>query len=48
MATAKLYSGAGEQKGSVDLPASLFEQPVHRQALFEAVRSSGVIGRGRA
>ncbi|NCQ33812.1 50S ribosomal protein L4 [bacterium] len=39
MATAKLYSGAGEQKGSVDLPASLFEQPVHRQALFEAVRN---------
>lgn len=39
MATAKLYSGAGEQKGSVDLPASLFEQPVHRQALYEAVRN---------
>ncbi len=39
MATAKLYSGMGEQKGSVDLPGSLFEQPVHRQALFEAVRN---------
>ncbi len=39
MATAKLYDGAGEQKGSVDLPASLFEQPINRQALFEAVRN---------
>lgn len=39
MATAKLYSGAGEAKGTVDLPASLFEQPVHRQALYEAVRN---------
>ena len=39
MATAKLYSGAGEAKGTVDLPASLFEQPVHQQALYEAVRN---------
>jgi large subunit ribosomal protein L4 len=39
MATAKLYSGAGEAKGTVDLPASLFEQPVHKQALYEAVRN---------
>ncbi len=39
MATAKLYSGAGEQKGSVDLPSSLFEQPINRQALYEAVRN---------
>jgi large subunit ribosomal protein L4 len=39
MATAKLYSGAGEEKGTVDLPTSLFEQPVHRQALYEAVRN---------
>ncbi len=39
MATAKLYSGSGEQKGSVDLPASLFEQPVNKQALFESVRN---------
>ena len=39
MATAKLYSSTGEQKGSVDLPATLFEQPVHRQALYEAVRN---------
>ena len=39
MATAKLYSDAGKAKGTVDLPASLFAQPVHRQALYEAVRN---------
>ena len=39
MATAKLYSGAGEAKGTVDLPTSLFEQPIHKQALYEAVRN---------
>ncbi len=39
MATAKLYSSTGESKGTVDLPADLFEQPVHRQALYEAVRN---------
>jgi len=39
MATAKLYSGAGEEKGTVELPAALFEQPVHKQALYEAVRN---------
>jgi large subunit ribosomal protein L4 len=39
MATANLYSGAGEAKGTVDLPAALFEQPIHRQALYEAVRN---------
>jgi large subunit ribosomal protein L4 len=38
MATAKLFSGTGEAKGQVDLPASLFDQPVHRQSLYEAVR----------
>lgn len=38
MATANLYSGTGEAKGTVELPAALFEQPVHRQALYEAVR----------
>ena len=37
MATAKLFSQAGKAKGTVDLPAGLFAQPVHRQALFEAV-----------
>jgi large subunit ribosomal protein L4 len=39
MASAKLYSSTGEAKGSLDLPAALFEQPVHRQALYEAVRN---------
>ena len=39
MATAKLYNGAGEATGTMDLPASLFAQPVHRQALYEAVRN---------
>ena len=39
MATAKLYNGAGEATGTVDLPASLFAQPVHKQALYEAVRN---------
>ncbi|MBD3223042.1 50S ribosomal protein L4 [bacterium] len=39
MATAKLYSSAGEQKGTVELTAAIFEQPVHRQALYEAVRN---------
>jgi large subunit ribosomal protein L4 len=39
MATAKLYSSAGEQKGTVELSAAIFEQPVHRQALYEAVRN---------
>jgi len=39
MAKANLYSGAGEAKGTVDLPAALFEQPVHKQALYEAVRN---------
>jgi len=39
MASANLYNGEGKAKGSVDLPDSLFGQPVHRQALYEAVRS---------
>lgn len=39
MATAKLYSRTGEEKGSVELSVALFEQPVHRQALYEAVRN---------
>ena len=39
MATANLYSGSGEAKGTVELPAALFEQPVHRQAVYEAVRN---------
>jgi large subunit ribosomal protein L4 len=38
MATANLYSDAGEGKGTVELPASLFDQPIHKQSLYEAVR----------
>ena len=39
MAKANLFSGSGETKGTVDLPAELFEQPIHKQALYEAVRN---------
>ena len=39
MATAKLYSDAGQEKGTVELPTSLFDQPVRKQALYEAVRN---------
>lgn len=39
MATAKLYSGTGQERGTVDLPASLFDQPVRKQALYDAVRN---------
>lgn len=39
MATAKLYNGVGEESGTVELAATVFEQPVHKQALYEAVRN---------
>ena len=39
MATAKLYDDAGAEQGTIDLPDTLFAQPVHRQALYEAVRN---------
>jgi large subunit ribosomal protein L4 len=39
MASAKLYNGAGEENGTVELPSNVFEQPVHKQALYEAVRN---------
>ncbi len=39
MATAKLYNGTGEATGTVDLSDALFAQPVHKQALYEAVRN---------
>jgi len=39
MATAKLYSETGQEKGTVDLPTSLFDQPIRKQALYEAVRN---------
>jgi len=39
MATARLYDGEGAEQGTIDLPDNLFAQPVHRQALYEAVRN---------
>lgn len=39
MATARLFDGDGKQKGTVDLPDSLFAQPVHKQSLYEVVRN---------
>jgi len=39
MATANLYGSEGKTKGTVELPEALFGQPVHEQALYEAVRS---------
>lgn len=38
MATANLYNKSGETVGTVELSDSLFAQPVHKQALYEAVR----------
>lgn len=39
MATANVYNRTGETVGSVDLPAALFGQKVHKQALYESVRN---------
>ena len=39
MATANLYSRTGQQQGTLPLPDALFAQPVHRQALWESVKS---------
>ncbi len=39
MATARLFDGDGRQKGTVDLPDSLFAQPVHKQSLYEVIRN---------
>jgi large subunit ribosomal protein L4 len=39
MATANLYSRTGQQTGTQPLPDALFAQPVHRQALWESVKS---------
>jgi large subunit ribosomal protein L4 len=38
MATANLYDKTGASLGAVDLPDSLFDQPVHKQSLYESVR----------
>jgi len=38
MASAKLYDFSGDYKGSVELPAALFDAEVNTSALYEAVR----------
>lgn len=38
MASAKLYDFSGDYKGSVELPANLFDAEVNTPALYEAVR----------
>ncbi len=38
MASARLYDFTGDIKGKVDLPASLFDAPVNRPVLYDAVR----------
>ena len=43
MAMAKLFNSTGQAKGTVDLPGDLFDQPVHRQALYEAVKATSPI-----
>lgn len=39
MASANLYNKTGESLGTVELPASLFEQDMHKQSVYEAVRN---------
>ena len=39
MATAKLYTPAGEEKGTVDLPDWAFGSKVHRHVMWEVVRN---------
>ncbi len=38
MATAKIYTAAGDAKGDTQLPAALFDTPVHVHAMWEAVK----------
>jgi large subunit ribosomal protein L4 len=38
MASAKLFTNAGESKGSVELPAALFEAPCNEHVVYEAVK----------
>ena len=38
MATAKIYTAAGDAKGDTSLPAALFDAPVHTHAMWEAVK----------
>jgi large subunit ribosomal protein L4 len=39
MATAKRFGSDGSEKGTVDLPAALFEAPVSQHLIWEAVKS---------
>jgi large subunit ribosomal protein L4 len=39
MATATHYSVTGDEKGQVELPARIFDAPVHTHAIWEVVRS---------
>jgi large subunit ribosomal protein L4 len=39
VATAKAYSAEGAEKGSVELPAALFDQQVNEHLLYQAVRT---------
>jgi len=39
VATAKAYSAEGTEKGSVELPAALFDQQVNEHLLYQAVRT---------
>lgn len=38
MANAKLYDFSGNYKGTVELPASLFDQPVNKAVLYDSVK----------
>lgn len=38
MAKAKIYDFEGNYKGSVELPAALFDQPVNKAVLYESVK----------
>lgn len=38
MASAKLYDFSGNPKGSIELPAALFAQPVNKGALYDSVK----------
>ena len=39
MATAKRFGSDGKEKGSVDLPAAIFDAPVNEHLIWEAVKS---------
>ena len=38
MASAKLYDFNGDLKGTIDLPAGIFEGAVNRPVLYDAIR----------